>query len=410
MSPQQPIRVDPKIWQCCAGAAVKIPKLNSHVYYFPLGHLEHVSPSPNPSTLSLLDRSRQFIPCTVSTVNLLADPVTDEVFVKLLLTPGTNNCVHEPPPEVREDQHDGVKVVSSGKTLTPSDANNGGAFSVPSECAKLIFPPLDLQAEKPSQKLSVTDIHGKEWKLRHVYRGTPLRHLITTNWSEFVDEKKLIGGDSLVFMKKSTRTGTETISVGIHRQKFGAATKIAEKSVTEAVELAEKNMAFDVVYYPTAEGWCDFVVNAKVVEDAMKNKWNSGLRIKHSLKKDNSSKRCSNFEGTISALSAPNRPWRMLEVRTAKDSALHNDIERDSSIPKIKFHSSTTRSFNEASLNSNALLHDTASTSSNCNTKKLSPGSIMLFGQIIRPVGSDLHDSDIKGEDGGKGCNENCLV
>jgi len=235
MSPQQPIRVDPKIWQCCAGAAVKIPKLHSHVSYFPLGHLEHVSPSPNPSTLSLLDRSCQFIPCTVSVVNLLADPCTDEVFVKLLLTPVTNNCVHQPL-EVRGDQHDGVEVVSSGKTLTPSDANNGGAFSVPSECAKLIFPPLDLQAEKPSQELSITDIHGKEWKLRHVYRGTPLRHLITTNWSEFVEEKKLIGGDSLVFMKKSTRTGTETISVGIRRQKFGAATKITENSVTEAVE------------------------------------------------------------------------------------------------------------------------------------------------------------------------------
>jgi len=34
----------------------------------------------------------------------------------------------------------------------------------------------------------------------------------------------------------------------------------------------------------------------------------------------------------------------------------------------------------------------------------------MLFGQIIRPVGSDLHDSDIKGEDRGKGRNEDCLV
>jgi len=70
-------------------------------------------------------------------------------------------------------------------------------------------------------------------------------------------------------------------------------------------------MAFEVVYYPTAEGWCNFVVDAKVVEDAMKIKWNPGLRIKLSLKKDNSSKRCSNFEGTISA---PNRPWHMLEV------------------------------------------------------------------------------------------------
>jgi len=312
MSSQQPSRVEPEIWQCYAGSSVKIPKLHSHVYYFPLGHLEHVSPSPNPNTLALVDRSRQFIPCTISAVDLLADPHTDEVFVKLLLTPVTNNGVHEPQsPEVREDQDDGKKVVSYSKTLTPSDANNGGAFSVPVECAKLIFPPLDLDTEKPSQELSISDIHGKVWKFRHVYRGTPLRHLLTTDWSEFVDKKKLVGGDSLVFMKYSDGN----ISVGVHRQtKFGAAAKITEKSFTEAVELADKNMAFEVVYYPTAKGWCNFVVDVKVVEDAMNINWNLGGRIELSLKNYDSSKRCSKFEGTISALSAPNRPWRMLEV------------------------------------------------------------------------------------------------
>ena len=310
MFSQQPSHVDRKIWQCCAGNSVRIPKLHSHVYYLPLGHLEHVCPSQNPNTLSTLDRSRPFIFCTVSAVDLLADPHTDEVFVKLLLTPVPNNGVHEPQ-EVCQEQDNGKKVVSYSKTLTPSDANNSGAFSVPQECAKLIFPLLDLKTEKPAQELSINDIHGKIWKFRHAYRGTPLRHLLTTDWSEFVDKKKLVGGDSLVFMKDSDGK----ISVGVRRQtKFGVASKITENSYTEAVELVDKNMTFEVVYYPTAKGWCNFVVDAKVVEDAMNIKWNLGVRIELSLKNFDSSKRCSKFVGTISALSAPNRPWRMLEV------------------------------------------------------------------------------------------------
>jgi len=312
MSPPQPTRVKPKIWRCCAGHSVKIPKLHSKVYYFPQGHLEHACPnSPNTETLSLLDGHRPFNPCIVSAVDYLADPHTDEVFIKLLLTPITDGCVHEPPTEVREDEPKGDELVSSGKTLTLSDANNGGAFSVPRSCATSIFPPLDLETKQPTQELPITDLHGKVWEFRHVFRGTPLRHLITTNWSKFVDTKKLVCGDSVIFMKKKS---SGDIFVGIRRDtKFGAA-KITKNSVMEAVELANKNIAFEVVYYPTVEGFCDFVVDAKVVEDAMKINWNCGMRIKFSLKNEDSSKRWSVFKGTISALSAPNRPWRMLEV------------------------------------------------------------------------------------------------
>ncbi|KAI4994979.1 hypothetical protein ZWY2020_034882 [Hordeum vulgare] len=39
-----------------------------------------------------------------------------------------------------------------------------------------------------------------EFKFRHIYRGTPLRHLLTTGWSNFVNEKKLLAGDSIVFL------------------------------------------------------------------------------------------------------------------------------------------------------------------------------------------------------------------
>jgi hypothetical protein len=204
---QQPSRVVSKIWQSCAGDAVKIPKLRSKVYYFPLGHLEHANPTPNTESLSLINSYRPFVPCIISSVDLLADPQTDEVFTKLLLTPVIDGSTLEPP-EVHYDDDDddddgGGDVVSSGKTLSQSDANNGGAFSVPTKCAQLIFPPLDLDAELPGQELSITDIHGAIWEFCHVYRGNPKRNMFTHNWSQFVDKKKLVGGDFLIFMKNS---------------------------------------------------------------------------------------------------------------------------------------------------------------------------------------------------------------
>jgi hypothetical protein len=310
MFQQQPRRVDPKLWQSCAGDSIKIPKLHSKVYYFPLGHLEHANPSPNTQSLFLINHYRSFIPCIISAVDLLADPHTDEVFAKMLLTPITEGTI-EPPDVLHEDQENNVEVVSSFKTLTRSDASNGGGFSVLRECADKIFPPLDLNAKPaPVQQLFFTDVHGEEWKFRHIFSGFPLRNLITTGWSKFVDKKKLVVGDSLVFLKNSAGR----IFVGI-RRKFDASRsgKTTEKAVMEAVELAEKNKAFEVVYYPTVGVGDNFVVDAKVVEDAMKVNWNCGMRVKLPLKNDDSSKRT--LIGTISNLYNPsNRPWRMLEV------------------------------------------------------------------------------------------------
>ena len=35
--------IDPEIWQACAGILIEIPKVDSLVYYFPQGHIEHAS-------------------------------------------------------------------------------------------------------------------------------------------------------------------------------------------------------------------------------------------------------------------------------------------------------------------------------------------------------------------------------
>jgi len=142
-----------------------------------------------------------------------------------------------------------------------------------------------------------------------------------TGW--FVQEKKLIANDSVVFIKNSAGK----IFVGIRRNTNFTIDEAGEEggnlteiSVLDAAELAEKNTAFEVVYYPTASGWRDFVVDAKTVDDAMKIGWKSGMRVKLPLKKDeslNSKMTYSQPKGTISFVfndssNVPN--WHMLEV------------------------------------------------------------------------------------------------
>nr|GEU64783.1 bulb-type lectin domain-containing protein [Tanacetum cinerariifolium] len=41
--------------------------------------------------------------------------------------------------------------------------------------------------------------NGEIWKFRHSFRGMPITHLLTTGWSSYVNQKKLVSGDSIVF-------------------------------------------------------------------------------------------------------------------------------------------------------------------------------------------------------------------
>ncbi|KAK7351153.1 hypothetical protein VNO77_10389 [Canavalia gladiata] len=359
--PSQPRPLDPKIWRACAGASVQIPTLHSRVYYFPQGHFDQAS-SP-PRHLSPLLLSKPFMLCRITSVQFLPDPLTDEVFAKLILLPLPDYSAAPPvvPPRDNDD-----KIVSFAKILTPSDANNGGGFSVPRFCADSIFPPLNFQADPPVQNLSVTDVHGFTWEFRHIYRGTPRRHLLTTGWSKFVNSKKLVAGDSVVFMKNSRgemfvgiRRATRfcsgkggdvpkwSLQIGgmknsIEEGKEGEQDgeklkevfsrdgkgKLSAKKVAEAAELAAQNMPFEVVYYPKA-GWSEFVVKADAVDEAMSVAWSPGIRVKMAMETDDSS-RMTWFQGTVSCVSVHENgqwrgsPWRMLQITWDEPEVLQN--------------------------------------------------------------------------------------
>ncbi|THG04214.1 hypothetical protein TEA_024474 [Camellia sinensis var. sinensis] len=339
-------QVEPTVWKACAGTSVQIPTVDSRVYYFPQGHAEQAS---SPPFLSPLVSSQPLILCRVAAVLFLANSDTDEVFAKIRLLP----LLRSPNPDCSsrggdvDVDVDEDAVVSFAKILTPSDANNGGGFSVPRFCADSIFPPLNFAADPPVQTLSITDVHGVVWEFRHIYRGTPRRHLLTTGWSKFVNHKKLIAGDSVVFMR-NRRSGEFFIGVrravrsnadcggrwnspvgsvrvkteedGNRKEGFSRNGKgrVSAESVSEAAELAAQGMGFEVVYYPRV-GWADFVVKAETVEESLSVFWTAGVRVKMGMETEDSS-RMTWFQGTVSSATVPDNgpwrgsPWRMLQA------------------------------------------------------------------------------------------------
>jgi hypothetical protein len=79
------------------------------------------------------------------------------------------------------------------------------------------FSRLDYTAEPPEETILAKDVHGETWKFRHIYRGAPRRHLLNTGWSNFVNKKKLVAGDSIVFF----RAENWDLCAGIRRAERG---------------------------------------------------------------------------------------------------------------------------------------------------------------------------------------------
>lgn len=352
-----------------------MPKVNSKVYYFPQGHAEH---SQGNVDFSGCPGIPSMILCRVAAIKFMADLETDEVFAKMHLVPVRPN---EPDYGDQDSDNNGLdtmeKPASFAKTLTQSDANNGGGFSVPRYCAETIFPRLDYSADPPVQTVLAKDVHGEIWKFRHIYRGTPRRHLLTTGWSTFVNQKKLVAGDSIVFLraengdlcigirraKKGIGSGLESPSrwnspngnfpspYGLYStfmkeedtklmgngsngnpnlggSALGGKGRVRAESVVHAATLAAKGHPFEVVYYPRAST-PEFCVKASSVREAIGTRWCSGMRFKMAFETEDSS-RISWFMGTISAVQLtdplrwPNSPWRLLKVTWDEPDLLQN--------------------------------------------------------------------------------------
>ena len=350
--------VHPQLWQACAGSMCAVPPVGAADYYFPQGHAEQAGAAVDLRVVP------PFVACRVAAVRLMAEPDTDDIYAKIRLVPLRP---WEPVTDVgdallgegsRGGDGDGQqrrrrrpRPLSFAKTLTQSDVNTGGGFTVPRLCALSIFPELDYSFDPPLQFIPATDVHGVEWTFRHVYRGNPPRHLITAGWSNFVHNKKLLPGDSVVFVREEDGK----VHIGLRRAKrvfcggnagrSGAAVagpsdgKVPAEDVVEAARLAAAGQPFEVVHYPRASA-PEFCVRADAVKESMRSPWCPGLRFKMAFETEDLS-RISWFMGTIAGVEPadparwPLSPWRLLQVRVNKRSNAHA-ITRSSSEPFSK--------------------------------------------------------------------------
>lgn len=163
-----------ELWRACAGPLVTVPREGERVFYFPQGHVEQVEATMDPVAGHQVPRYDlpSKILCRVFNVHLKAEPDTDEVFAQITLMPEAKDesaaADKEPAAAVPAPR---PRVHTFCKTLTASDTSTHGGFSVLKKHADECLPPLDMTKQPPTQELVARDLHGAEWKFRHIFRG-----------------------------------------------------------------------------------------------------------------------------------------------------------------------------------------------------------------------------------------------
>lgn len=203
-----------ELWKACAGPLVDIPRDGERVYYFPQGHIEQLEASTNQAVNQQIPQFNlsSKILCRVDHVQLLAEVETDEVYAQIMLHPEAKQDEPSEPDPCPPDLPKRA-IHSFCKILTASDTSTHGGFSVLRKHATECLPPLDMTQVTPTQDLVAKDLHGYEWRFKHIFRGQPRRHLLTTGWSTFVTSKRLVAGDAFVFL----RGDNGELRVGVRR-------------------------------------------------------------------------------------------------------------------------------------------------------------------------------------------------
>ncbi|XP_073005448.1 auxin response factor 17-like [Typha latifolia] len=315
-----------ELWHACAGPLVSLPAVGSRVVYFPQGHSEQVAASTNKEVDAHIPNYPNLPPqliCQLHNVTMHADAETDEVYAQMTLQPLS--------PEEQKDPYRPTELGTPSKqptnyfckTLTASDTSTHGGFSVPRRAAEKVFPPLDFSQQPPAQELIARDLHDNEWKFRHIFRGQPKRHLLTTGWSVFVSAKRLVAGDSVLFIWNDNNQ----LLLGIRRanrpQTVMPSSVLSSDSMhigllAAAAHAAATNSRFTIFYNPRASP-SEFVIPlAKYVKAVYHTRVSVGMRFRMLFETEESSVR--RYMGTITGISDldsarwPNSHWRSVKV------------------------------------------------------------------------------------------------
>nr|AUZ96284.1 Auxin response factor [Malus domestica] len=318
--------INPELWQACAGPLVNLPPAGTHVVYFPQGHSEQVAASMKKDVDGQIPNYPNLpskLLCLLHNVTLHADPETDEVYAQMTLLPVSS---FDKDALLRSDlalKTNKPQPEFFCKTLTASDTSTHGGFSVPRRAAEKIFPPLDFSMQPPAQELVARDLHDTVWTFRHIYRGQPKRHLLTTGWSLFVSGKRLFAGDSVLFI----RDEKQQLLLGIrraNRQPTNLSSSVLSSDsmhigiLAAAAHAAANNSPFTVFYNPRASP-SEFVIPlAKYYKAACGNQLSLGMRFRMMFETEESGTR--RYMGTITGISDldpvrwKHSQWRNLQV------------------------------------------------------------------------------------------------
>lgn len=318
--------INPELWQACAGPLVNLPMAGTHVVYFPQGHSEQVAASMKKDVEAQIPNYSNLpskLLCLLHNVTLHADPETDEVYAQMTLQPVPS---FDKDALLRSDlsvKTNKPQTEFFCKTLTASDTSTHGGFSVPRRAAEKIFPPLDFSMQPPAQEIVAKDLHDNVWTFRHIYRGQPKRHLLTTGWSLFVGGKRLFAGDSVLFI----RDEKQQLLLGIrraNRQPTNLSSSVLSSDsmhigiLAAAGHAAANNSPFTVFYNPRASP-SEFVIPlAKYYKAVSSYQLSLGMRFRMMFETEDSGTR--RYMGTITGISDldpvrwKNSQWRNLQV------------------------------------------------------------------------------------------------
>ncbi|KAK1369001.1 Auxin response factor [Heracleum sosnowskyi] len=315
-----------ELWHACAGPLVSLPAVGSRVVYFPQGHSEQVAASTNREVDCQIPNYPSLPPqliCQLHNLTMHADVETDEVYAQMTLQPLNPQEQKEAflPADLGATSKQPTNYFC--KTLTASDTSTHGGFSVPRRAAEKVFPPLDFSQQPPAQELIARDLHDNEWKFRHIFRGQPKRHLLTTGWSVFVSAKRLVAGDSVIFIWNEKNQ----LFLGIRRasrpQTVMPSSVLSSDSMhfgllAAAAHAASTNSRFNIFYNPRASP-SEFVIPlAKYVKAVYHTRVSVGMRFRMLFETEESSVR--RYMGTITGISDldsvrwPNSHWRSVKV------------------------------------------------------------------------------------------------
>ncbi|KAI3864047.1 hypothetical protein MKW98_031639 [Papaver atlanticum] len=311
------------LWHACAGPLVNIPHVGDRVFYLPQGHLEQVEAYTNQEFDTQLPKHNlpSQILCRVVYVQLKAELETDEVFAQVTLLPETKEELSGIEEETSRSSI-GSHSRSFSKILTASDTSTHGGFSVLKRHADECLPPLDMSQQLPSQELVAKDLHGVEWHFRHVYRGHPKRHLFTTGWSNYVSSKKLVTGDTFVFLRGENGELRVGVRHAMETQQNASSSVISCRSMQLGV-LATASHAISTgtmfsVYYRPRMSPSEFLIPYNEYMSSVKNKYSIGLRFRMKFEGEECPKQ--RIVGTIVGIDDvdpvrwPRSKWRCLTV------------------------------------------------------------------------------------------------